>query len=74
MSKEDELRDLLDGTAKAISQSYSDPRTWLSWVVYFLGRLELQATDENPVHKNYFRDMLSGLQDVIRNRIKTGGW
>jgi len=52
----------------------SNPRTWLSWMVYLLGRLEQQATDENPSHKDLYKDMLSALQDAIRNRLRTGGW
>lgn len=74
MSKDDELRDLLNGTAAEISRLSNNPRTWLSWMVYLLGRLEQQATDEDPSHKEQFKDMLSALQDAIRNRFKTGGW
>jgi len=74
MSREDELRDLLDETAVEISRMSSNPRTWLSWMVYLLGRLEQQATDENPTHKDLYKDMLAALQDAIRNRQKTGGW
>jgi hypothetical protein len=74
MSKEDELRDLLNGTATEISRLSSNPRTWLSWMVYLLGRLEEQATNENPSHRDLYKDMLAALQDAIRNRLKTGGW
>jgi hypothetical protein len=74
MSVDDELRELLNGTASEISRLSSNPRTWLSWMVYLLGRLEQQATDENPSHKDLYKDMLSALQDAIRNRLKTGGW
>ncbi len=74
MSKEDELRDLLNGTAIEISRLSSNPRTWLSWMVYLLGRLEEQATNENPSHRDLYKDMLAALQDAIRNRLKTGGW
>lgn len=74
MSKEDDLRDTLDAVAKEISQSYSNPRTWSSWLVYLLSRLEQQATDANPAHKESFKEMLSALQNDIRNRLRTGGW
>ena len=74
MSRDDELRQLLDETATEISRLSSNPRTWLSWMVYLLGRLEQQATDENPSHKDLYKDMLSALLDAIRNRLKTGGW
>jgi hypothetical protein len=73
MSREDELRDVLDKTAKEISHMENNPRTWLSWIVYLLGRLEQEATTQNPDKKPY-SEMLSALLDVIRNRQKTGGW
>jgi hypothetical protein len=74
MSRDDELRQLLDETASEISRLSSNPRTWLSWMVYLLGCLERQATDENPSHKDLYKDMLSALLDAIRNRLRTGGW
>ena len=74
MSSEDELRDVLNTTAKDISRIQSNPRTWLSWIVYLLARLEEKATNENPANKESFLEMLSALQDEIRNRIRTGGW
>ncbi len=74
MSKEDELRDVLNGTAKSISETQSNPRTWLAWVVYLLARLEEKATNENPADKESFIEMLSALQDDLRTRMKTGGW
>ena len=74
MTKEDELRDVLKEAATSISSAQSNPRTWLSWVVYLLARLEEKATNENPAYKESFVDMLSALQDEIRNRQRTGGW
>ena len=75
MSKanEDELRDVLDKTAQEIAQIYPNPRTWQSWLVYLLGRLEAQAI-ENPAYTGSFKEMLVSLQDELRNRLKTGGW
>jgi hypothetical protein len=75
MSKisEDDLRDTLDKTAQEIAQMYSNPRTWQSWLVFLLGRLEAQAT-ANPAHMEAFKEMLASLQDELRNRLKTGGW
>ena len=73
MSREDELRDILNETAKEISRTQSNPRTWVSWMVYLLGQLEQEAAIQNP-DKTSFSEMLSALQDVIRNRQKTGGW
>jgi len=74
MAKEDELRDVLGATAKEIAHIQTNPRTWLSWIVYLLTRLEEQATNENPSDKQAFLEMLSALQDEIRNRARTGGW
>jgi hypothetical protein len=72
-SSEDDLRDVLDKTALEIAQTSSNPRTWQSWMVYLLGRLEAEAT-QNPAHMEAFKEMLASLQDELRNRLKTGGW
>lgn len=74
MSKEDELRDILNEAVTSISSAQSNPRTWLAWMVYVLARLEEKATNENPAYKESYMDMLSALQDEIRNRQRTGGW
>ena len=74
MSKEDELRDILNEAVSSLSEAQSNPRTWLAWIVYILARLEEKATNENPAYKEAFIDMLSALQDEIRNRQRTGGW
>jgi hypothetical protein len=74
MSKEEELREIINEAVADISAAQSNPRTWLAWVVYLLARLEEKATNENPAHKESFVDMLSALQDEIRNRQRTGGW
>ena len=74
MAREDELRDVLGVAAKEIAQVQTNPRTWLSWIVYLLTRLEEQATNANPSDKQAFLEMLSALQDEIRNRSRTGGW
>jgi hypothetical protein len=72
-SSEDDLRDVLDKTAQEIAQTYSNPRTWQSWMIYLLGRLEAEAT-QNAAHMESFKEMLASLQDELRNRLKTGGW
>ncbi len=74
MSKEDDIREALSEAAKTISGVQSNPRTWLSWVVHLLALLEEKATNENPANKEAFIEMLSALQDAIRNRQRTGGW
>jgi len=70
---EDDLRDILDKTAQEIAQMYSNPRTWQSWMVYLLGRLEAEST-KNSAYMEAFKEMLASLQDELRNRLKTGGW
>lgn len=74
MSKEDDIRDVLTEAAKTISGAQDNPRTWLAWVVHLLALLEEKATNENPASKEAYVEMLSALQDAIRNRQRTGGW
>lgn len=74
MSKEDNIRELLDQTAEEIAKAQSSPRTWLSWVVYLLAQLEDQSDKANMYSRESYMEMLSALQDEIRNRIRTGGW
>ena len=74
MSKEDNIRDILNEAADEIVQAQSNPRSWLSWMVYLLARLEDQAAKESPTSRETFLEMLSALQDEIRNRKRTGGW
>jgi hypothetical protein len=74
MSKEDGLREVLDATAQEMVQAQNNPRTWLSWMVYLLARLEEQATNMGPAYRESFLEMLAALQDEIRNRTRTGGW
>jgi hypothetical protein len=74
MSREDELRDQIDETARAIAGLESNPRPWLAWVVYLLNNLEQEATSVDPGHQQAYTDMLRGLQDAIRTRLTTGGW
>jgi hypothetical protein len=73
MIKEDDLRDALNDLASDIVDLESNPRTWLSWMVYLLARLEEKSTI-TASDKEAFSEMLSALQDEIRNRMRTGGW
>jgi hypothetical protein len=73
-SNEDELREVLNETAQEMARMYDNPRSWNSWVAYLLERLEEQATHKNPASVDTFKEMLSSLQDEIRNRLRTGGW
>lgn len=74
MSKEDNIRDLLDNVAEEIATVQSNPRTWLSWMVYLMTRLEEQAAKGSSSNRESFIEMLAALQDAIRNRSRTGGW
>jgi hypothetical protein len=74
MGNEDELRDTLNQAATEISERQSNPRAWQSWMVFLLTRLEDEATKAGSASKDSFLDMLSALQDSIRNRQRTGGW
>lgn len=73
MSSEDELRDILDQAVQEIATE-SNPRAWLSWVVYLLARLEEQATRSGTANRESYMEMLAALRDEIRNRTRTGGW
>lgn len=74
MSKEDELRETLNNAVQEIIAAQSNPRTWLSWMTYVLARLEDQAVKDGLSSRESFMEMLSALQDAIRNRVRTGGW
>ncbi|HAX71855.1 MAG TPA: hypothetical protein DCY14_19740 [Anaerolineae bacterium] len=74
MSKEDDIREILDQAAEEIARAQSSPRTWLSWVVYLLARLEEQSDKSSTYNRESYMEMLSALQDEIKNRSRTGGW
>ncbi|GJQ36123.1 MAG: hypothetical protein HS100_16020 [Anaerolineales bacterium] len=74
MSKEDDIRELLDQLVQEIASSQNNPRTWLSWVVSLLSRLEDQSDKLSPSNRETFLEMLSALRSEIKNRITTGGW
>ena len=74
MSREDDLRDTLKLTAKEFKHYDSNPISWSTWVIYFLKELEGLAMDANPLHQDMYEDLLSLLQDIIRDRRRTGGW
>ena len=74
MSREDDLREVLDATAEAFKRYDSNPSTWLTWINYLLANLQQKAVDVNPIYQEVYDDMLAMLQDSIRNRLRTGGW
>ena len=74
MSKEDDIREILNQAVQEIAEAQSSPRTWLSWVVYLLARLEDQAAKSSSSSRESYMEMLFALQSEIRNRTRTGGW
>jgi hypothetical protein len=74
MSKEDDVRDVLNQATEAILRAQSNPRTWLSWIIYLLARLEEQAAKASATNRETYMEMLAALQDEIRNRARTCGW
>jgi len=73
MIKEEDIREALNSIASDMVDLESNHRTWLSWMVYLLARLEEKSTI-TASDKEAFLEMLSALQDEIRNRMRTGGW
>ena len=74
MSRDDDVKDVIKETIEALYNYDSNPSTWLSWIVYLLQNLQQSSMDVNPSNQESYRDMLSRLDDVIRNRLRTGGW
>jgi hypothetical protein len=72
-SSEDELREVMGQMAKDLAETYSNPSSWGTWLVFLFERLEAQAA-VSPSGKEAFRDLLSYVQESIRNRVRTGGW
>lgn len=70
---EADLREALDAMAEQVAMLSSNPRSWQSWMVYLLEKLESQAV-KNPAYTESFPELLVALQDGIRNRLHTGGW
>lgn len=74
MSKEDNIREILNEAIQEIVQVQNNPRSWLSWMVYLLKQFEDQATMEGHASRESYLEMLTALQDALRNRKRTGGW
>ena len=60
MSREDELRDVLDKTADEIKLASGNPRTWLSWMVYLLAALEKQGNGRKPGQHRFVQGYAGG--------------
>ncbi|MGD8404414.1 MAG: hypothetical protein PVJ21_12185 [Anaerolineales bacterium] len=74
MSKDDDIRDILQEAVQEIVEAQDNPRTWLSWIVYLLAQLEEQAATSAMANRESYMEMLAALQSEIRNRVRTGGW
>ncbi len=74
MSQYDELRETLGEAAGSVADADPNPVTWLAWITYFMEQLEKRSMDSNPGYQQAYREMLENLNDVLRNRIRTGGW
>jgi hypothetical protein len=74
MSEMDELRDKINELAEAIAGADRNPRSWLTYIVYLLDRLEQQALGVDSSYQRTYTDTLTALRDTIRNRLNTGGW
>ena len=74
MSKEDDVREILNEAVQELVEAQNNPRTWLSWMVYLLARLEDQAVKSGSATRESYMEMLTALQSEIRNRTRTGGW
>ena len=61
-SNEDDLREVLDEPRWKSQKCTRRPRTWQSWMVYLLERLEAQAI-QNPAYIESFKEMVVSLQD-----------
>lgn len=74
MSADEELREILENTARDLSRLSSNPRTWLSWLVYLLTCLQKEALGKSVGSTEAFREMLAALQEAIRNYFRTGSF
>jgi hypothetical protein len=74
MIKDYELREALQDMAEDIHSYNSNPSSWLSWITYFLARLDDKSMDVDPANQRRYENMLSTLQDNIHSRRRSGGW
>jgi len=74
MIRDDDVKETLERASSEIAEIQSNPRAWLTWMIYLLERLEAQANGAGAASKDSFMEMLSALQDAIRNKARTGGW
>ena len=74
MSDLNEIRQLLDDTAKDLAQALPEPGEWSGWIVYLLEVLEVAAMDIDPDHPEAFEMSISGIAAEIGGRLQEGRW
>lgn len=76
MSEHDELRELIDDTARDLGGLVSDPRDWSTWIIYLLEGLEAEAFRRglDPDHPEAVETMFERVKDAIDDRLSKHGW
>jgi hypothetical protein len=74
MIKEYEIQAALERIAADIHQYNPNPITWLNLLVFFLGQLEKQSMDVDPINRDRYREMISNLKDAVHTYQNTGSW
>ena len=74
MTRDDDVREMIDRAVDAIEYYDSNPTTWLTWILYLLQNLEQKSFDVNPSHEQRFEDMIVMLKDTCQNRLRNGSW
>ena len=74
MIRDEDIREILDEAARSIDERDGNPSSWHTWLIYLLQQMETRAQGPNPRNSELYREMLSMLQESIRNRSRTGGW
>jgi len=69
MSEFFEIKNMLDGTAKDLTQTLSTVGQLRGWVVYLLEALEAETHNRRE-----FEEMLTDLVEDINARLDSGGW
>lgn len=72
MSKEDELRELLDELVEDVLFLKPYPDEWLEWVVYILKRLDQTSTHVGDLKE--YQAFLVHLREECQVRVRTGEW
>ena len=74
MVKDYELREALKDVANDLHEYNSNPRTWLTWMIYLLGQLEEQSRDVDSSNHERYMEMIEMLKDAVHTRQSRGAW